>query len=194
MVHKLLIFIFVLSSASIYAKDDKAAKEAEAFLKNSNEAKESAGKAYANRTLFTVYNDNFLVEDHSKSFNKMMSKISDELAQRSSAEPGSVDPDMCTSRCAQYGTSELRMKLFFEVSTKIDLSKETRECQNVCKVYFARYYGYLDGFRAARSKRVPVSSDCSGQVSSGPRSFKPSIGVDPSDLEKTIKTSSGISK
>ncbi len=181
MKYKNLSFFLLLFSISIYAEIDVEA------LKIHDEAKKSASTAFANKTLFNSYSTNFLVEDHSKSFNKMMTKISEELVQRNSIEPGSVDQDSCSSKCVQYGTSELRMKLFSEVSYKIDLSSETRECQNVCKIHFAGYYGYLNGFKDAKSKKSPASTDCLGSVSSGARASKPGIGVDPSSLDKVIR-------
>lgn len=171
MINRLIIFcLFLLTSGLIFADD----------------AKDKSQKYFEKKKLLEAFNNNYNVEDYSKSYTAMITKISEELTQRSLKEPGSVNQDTCSSRCVSYGTSEMRMKLFFNVSYKIDLSKETRECQNVCKIYFAGYYGYLDGLKEVNS--LKENSDCSGSVSSASRSSKPLINISPGDLEKSAKS------
>lgn len=181
MIKRLIIFaIFILSSSTIFASD--VLIEARKY----EDTKDKSREYFNKKKLLEVYNNNFLVEDYSKSYTAMITKISEELTQRSLKAPGSVNQDTCSSLCVSYGTSEMRLKLFFQVSYKIDLSKETRECQNVCKVYFAGYYGYYDGLKEANS--LNENSDCSGSVSSGSRSSKPLINISPGDLEKGAKS------
>ncbi len=184
----IILILIILSSYTVALanpdeKKDKVSIEMDEFY----EVREKVNKAFSTRSLADSYKESFLPEQNSKSFNKMIKKISDEIAVNFK-ERSMVSQDECTLRCANYGTSEMRKKIFFHVSTTVDLSQETRECQKVCKVYFAEYNGYFDGYKAARSEKKEAAADCIGATHSGSRTNKPGLfGVDPLKLERAIR-------
>lgn len=121
-----------------------------------------------------------------------MEKISGQVSDQFKKDPdGLISNATCRRGCSE-ASSSLRLFTASAVSPKIDLSRETRECEKICEVYFSNYYGYVKGIQAGLSNKIPASTDCSGAVSSGTRKFKPSLNS--VNLEKAIKSSAGTGK
>jgi hypothetical protein len=123
-----------------------------------------------------------------KKFNEMLSKISLELDQKreTDCKSGKLwairDYDSCSSLCVRLGTSETRTSAALMTRGLIDLSKETRKCQTICKSYQMVAFAYEDG-----AKANSVSPDCRGTVdSSGRANMKGRILDGALDIERSF--------
>jgi hypothetical protein len=143
------------------------------------------------------------LKNYSKSFNnsensklaKVITEVSRELDLKRDAEckTGKLwairDYDSCSSLCVSSGSSESRLKATIYTKGIIDLTKETRKCQELCKGYQLSAFAYEDG-----TKANSTSPDCRGSVNSSDRSkSKDTVFDGASEKERTFD-SGAVSK
>lgn len=128
-----------------------------------------------------------------KKFSEMLSKVSVELDQKreTDCKSGKLwairDYDSCSSLCVRLGTSETRTSAALITRGLIDLSKETRKCQSICKSYQMVAFAYEDGV-----KESSASPDCRGTVNSSERgNFKGSILDGALEVERSFNEVKG---
>lgn len=125
---------------------------------------------YLKTNTFKEYSKSF---DHSdnKKLTQVISKVSQDLdlKRETDCKAGKLwairDYDSCSSLCVSSGSSETRLKASYYTKGIIDLTKETRKCQELCKGYQLAAFAYEDGTKASST-----SPDCRGSVNTSERS------------------------
>lgn len=74
------------------------------------------------------------------------------------------DYDSCSNLCISAGSSQTRLKAAIYTKGVIDLTKETRKCQEFCKSYQMAAFAFEDGMKASSA-----SPDCRGSVDTSSR-------------------------
>lgn len=105
-----------------------------------------------------------------KKLSELLSKVSHELdiKRDSNCKDGKLwairDYDSCSSLCINLGSSETRVKALIYTNGLIDLNKETRKCQDICKSYQMVAFAFEDGMKVSAT-----SPDCRGTVNNSER-------------------------
>lgn len=172
MMKRFLTLLLLLGSTSLYS-DDRL-KQLDQFFAEREKVVRSTNEAFLkDKTLYASYNSSFSVENGKESFNKMIKDISDKLAIRLKEKSNEMlSYDTCSSYCIDLGSSDIRKAAFSTTNGLTDLSSDTRQCQNVCKVYMATYNGYYDGVKDNFDSQKKKSVDCVGDVNTATRGTK----------------------
>jgi hypothetical protein len=149
----LLLFCLSLLAFSVFGED------------NENVYQEFYRNQLADR--FTHYRD----KKDLTSAEKLIEKVVQDQVSQLAFTHKTFDMDSCNNLCVAKGTSSTRA-LMKKISS-VDLSDETKECQNYCKVMQLEEKAFLKGINASKK----VSSDCAASVNPSSRVYsKDTVG------------------
>lgn len=165
------LFVLMLFSFQVNAADEKIC-------------------SYLKTNTFKNYSKSFNVSENGKLV-KVITEVSRELDLKRDSEckAGNLwairDYDSCSTLCISSGSSEARLMATIYTKGFVDLTKETRKCQELCKGYQMTAFAYEDG-----AKANSTSPDCRGSVNTSKRG-NPKASIIDGALEKEHTIYSG---
>lgn len=132
---------------------------------------------YLKTNTFKNFSDSFNTSD-GNNIDKLRSDVSRDLdlQRQEQCKAGNLwavrDYDSCSILCISYGSSETRIKATQYTKGAIDLTKETRKCQQLCKSYQVAAFAFEAGIKASRNVKESASPDCRGVVDTSGRANK----------------------